>query len=643
LREPDPDAAATAAARLGGKPLETRYRIRLRSRFLLYFTTLIVAIMTLVMVGVEKRLGQMIVAQARKRGVAIARNLAAVSQASLVTYNYVALTQNAERAKREEEGIADVIILNKEQRIAAWSGHGDMQGAVLSDPVSLEAAAATRELVIPVELPRDDGSGTVDRALDISIPVYIEGSQEKWGTVRIRLLTEDMYRQIQETRLMLIGVGLAAVVLGMIGSFFLARRVTLPLQDLVSATVRASSGDMKTRIDIRTGDEIEELARNFDAMIRQLEANQAAIAELNRGLEEKVRIRTEDLQRANEELKKAYAERKQAETQLVLSEKMASLGQLVAGIAHEINTPSSAINAAIFNITGYLETLTRQLPQLAASGIPEALAPRFHQLMAKALAVDVTRRRSSTAEIRERSRALEAALEGGGFRSPRELALTFSRLSLHQELTEVVAAIGRDAPPLYVDFLENVGNLAIAVNDIRLSIEAITRMIKALKGYSHQDQAEMAEADIHDGIETTLTILRNQIKYGIVVERRYARLPRVTCNVNEINQVWTNIIHNAIQAMRGMGTLTIETTRKDGYVAVRISDTGPGIPPEIRSRIFDPFFTTKDQGEGSGLGLGIAQQIVQRHRGRIVVLSEPGSTSFEVLLPLQAQAAEAKA
>src|SRR6185295_9756283 len=122
---------------------------------------------------------------------------------------------------------------------------------------------------------------------------------------------------------------------------------------------------------------------------------------------------------------------------------------------------------------------------------------------------------------------------------------------------------------------------------------------KALKGYSHQDQAEMAEADIHDGIETTLTILRNQIKYGIVVERRYARLPRVTCNVNEINQVWTNIIHNAIQAMRGMGTLTIETTRKDGYVAVRISDTGPGIPPEIRSRIFDPFFTTKDQGEGS--------------------------------------------
>ena len=144
----------------------------------------------------------------------------------------------------------------------------------------------------------------------------------------------------------------------------------------------------------------------------------------------------------------------------------------------------------------------------------------------------------------------------------------------------------------------------------------------------------MAEADIHDGLETTLTILRNQIRYGIVVERRYGRLPPVVCNTNELNQVWTNVIHNAIQAMKGMGRLTIETAAAEGGVAVRISDTGPGIPESIRGRIFDPFFTTKDQGEGTGLGLGIAQQIVQRHRGQIRVESEPGRTCFEIRLPL---------
>jgi two-component system, NtrC family, sensor kinase len=221
------------------------------------------------------------------------------------------------------------------------------------------------------------------------------------------------------------------------------------------------------------------------------------------------------------------------------------------------------------------------------------------------------------------------------------MAVTFARLGLHTEVAEVLAG-ARDAgvrPPL--ELLGTAGSLALAVDDIRLSIDAITRMVKALRTYSHPDQAEMMEADVHEGIETTLTILRNQVKYGVVVERRYSRLPPVVCNTNELNQVWTNLIHNAIQAMNGMGRITIETYRKDDAVAVRITDTGPGIPDEMLGRIFDPFFTTKDQGEGTGLGLGIAHQIVERHRGRIEVESEPGRTSFEVLLPIGAPPAEA--
>jgi signal transduction histidine kinase len=315
----------------------------------------------------------------------------------------------------------------------------------------------------------------------------------------------------------------------------------------------------------------------------------------------------------------------------------------VAGIAHELNTPSSAISAAVFNLAAYLDVLTRQVPALSAQGVAPALVERFHRVIGLAFSAAFTRKRASTLEIRERSRALEGTLKSLGFVDPRELALTFARLGLQQEIAALAGLASAQPPPLFLSFLENVGNVAIAVNDIRLSIEAVTRMVKALKGYSHLDQAELGEADVHEGLETTLTILRSQLKYGVVVERRYAPLPAINCNINELNQVWTNLIHNAIQAMNGMGTLTIETSRKDRYLAVRITDSGPGIPESVRGRIFDPFFTTKEPGTGSGLGLGICQQIVERHRGRIVVDSEPGRTSFEVLLPFTQQAVEAGA
>jgi signal transduction histidine kinase len=301
-------------------------------------------------------------------------------------------------------------------------------------------------------------------------------------------------------------------------------------------------------------------------------------------------------------------------------------------VAHEINTPAAAIGAAAYNVASDLQGLARLVPALHDAGVPPELRGRFELLVERALSPDAARRRPGTGEIRQRVRALETLLAARGFARPRELAVSFARLGLHEELAELVEEAGA-GPGAHMDFLETVAGMALAVNDVRLSVESVTRLVRALKGYSRPEAAELAEADIHDGLETTLTILRNQIRYGVVVERKYARLPPVTCNVSELNQVWTNIIHNALQAMKGMGRITIETYAKDGHAAVRITDTGPGIPAEIRGRIFEPFFTTKDQGEGTGLGLGICQQIVARHNGRILVDSEPGRTSFEILIP----------
>ena len=442
-------------------------------------------------------------------------------------------------------------------------------------------------------------------------------------------------------RLVLIAVALLGLAFGAAGSYLLARRITRLLSLLTAGTRRAAADGPGSRLEARTGDEMEELSRVFDDVLGQVSANQRAVEELNRDLETKVRARTEDLEWTNAALLKAYEDRQQAEAQMILSEKMASLGQFVAGIAHEINTPSSAINAAIVNVVEGLQALARQVPLLAGEGPPPDLRAPFHGLVEKALSADFGRQRSSTVEIRQRTRELEAALLGLGLANPRELSLAYSRLGLQDDLRRLAqSGEGRLSAPALA-FLENAANLAIAASDIRVSIEAITRMVKALRHYSHLDRAEMAEADIHDGLETTLTILRNQIRYGIVVERRYSRLPPIVCNINELNQVWTNLIHNAIQAMNGVGRLVIETAATEDGVAVRITDTGPGIPDAIRGRIFDPFFTTKDQGEGTGLGLGIAQQIVQRHRGRIQVDSEPGRTCFEVRLPRAPLAASA--
>jgi signal transduction histidine kinase len=616
---------------------------RLQTRFIVYFTLLVVGLMIPVVVLVESRMGDVLEHLAEQRSLSIARNLAAVSQTSLVTYNYVALTQSAERAKRDEEGITDVIILNKEGRVAAFSGHPERQGTVLTDPVSQQAAASRVDLAIPADIPREDSPGSYERGLDVSVPVFVENSEEKWGTVRIRFSTEDMRRRIRDTRLVLLGVGLLAVGLGAVGSFFLARRVTEPLSNLVAGTIRAAAGDFDTRIEIRTGDEIEELAGTFNDMVAQVRANEVAIHDLNRDLEEKVRERTQALSSANESLMKAYAGLQRAESQMILREKMASLGQLVAGIAHEINTPSSAIAAAVANMIADLEGLPGQTRALVATGVPPTFESRLYDLAARVLTPDLRVRRASTSEIRERSRALEERLTAEGFERPRDTAITFARLGLQAELAELASAAGghAEAARPAIAFLHTLGNLGLAVSDMSVSTDAITRMVKALRSYSHPDQADMAEADIHDGIETTLTILRNQTKYGVVVERRYSRLPPVLCNVNELNQVWTNVIHNAIQAMNGMGRIIVETYRQDECVAVRITDNGPGIPDAIRGRIFDPFFTTKDQGEGTGLGLGIALQIVTRHEGRINVTSEPGRTSFEVVLPLRLVAATA--
>jgi len=178
------------------------------------------------------------------------------------------------------------------------------------------------------------------------------------------------------------------------------------------------------------------------------------------------------------------------------------------------------------------------------------------------------------------------------------------------------------------------------VGELHESTARISELVGAIKDYTHMDRASVEDVDVHDGIESTLTIMGHRLKQGrIAVERHYDRsLPFVTVHGSDLNQVWTNLIANALDALDGEGTITITTRRTGGGVVVEVSDDGPGIPAEVRSRIFEPFFTTKPVGAGTGLGLDISRRIVLSYRGTLTVNSRPGRTAFVVTLPTESSA-----
>ncbi|GAK49313.1 two-component sensor histidine kinase [Candidatus Moduliflexus flocculans] len=362
------------------------------------------------------------------------------------------------------------------------------------------------------------------------------------------------------------------------------------------------------------------------------------------------------LEQSNLELEKTITQLKNTQAQLVQSEKMASLGQLVAGVAHEINTPAGAINAATSNMMAALASIEESFRQLMREPLPPDAQAMLLNIISEFIG-SLEKERKSTVSLREDTRRYEQSLETSGLSNIRNIAKQMARFGLSEarnaDLLQLLRAYNSER---VLDFLEKCYKIVVASRDIKTSIHLITRIVNALKLYSRLDQAKVEEVDIHEGIETTMIILQSQFKYGIEVVKKFSDLPKIACYANELNQVWTNIIHNAIQAMKGQGMLTIETylspqddesdeaisaeisprltPSAERKIAVRITDTGPGIPLEIQGKIFDPYFTTKDQGEGSGLGLGIAQQIVERHHGEIRLTSRPGQTSFEVLLPI---------
>ncbi|MEG3436830.1 response regulator [Pannus brasiliensis CCIBt3594] len=340
-----------------------------------------------------------------------------------------------------------------------------------------------------------------------------------------------------------------------------------------------------------------------------------------------------NLARQAEHLTDAIQELERTRDQLIHSEKMAALGQLIAGIAHEINTPMGAIRSSVENLTVFFEENLVRLPTFFQD-ISIEERDYITRLIENYAAVP---QNYSTREKRQFKRAIIGELETLGVEKAEAIADTLVDLGVYdrERLEPFIPLVTRESAEKIIDTAYQLTTLQTSAKTIKIAAEKATKIVFALRNYTRYEQkGEPLLSNLVEGIETVLTLYHNQLKQGVEINREYRDTPNILCYPDELNQVWTNLISNALQAMKNKGVLTLGVERLDREIQVTIADNGAGIPLEIQSRVFDPFFTTKPVGEGTGLGLDIARKIVEKHRGKMTLDSIPGRTTFTVSLPI---------
>jgi signal transduction histidine kinase len=315
-------------------------------------------------------------------------------------------------------------------------------------------------------------------------------------------------------------------------------------------------------------------------------------------------------------------------------DRLVSLGKLSAGLAHELNNPASAAKRAASQLRQILTKIRNASLELGKRDLSLAQKSEIEKLEASFTQQDVVPPDALT--INDLEDQIDSLLRSHGQNDLWMLAAGLARRNIKPEVVEsLFANLDRDTARAALVRIAASVEVASLLHEIESSTSRISDLVGAIKEYTHMDQSPVQNVDVIKSLETTLTILNHKLKRGVVVQRDYQRIPLLVNSFgSELNQVWTNIIDNAIDAMHGKGELRVRTYRDDGCVVVEIGDNGPGIPEEVQPHIFEPFFTTKGVGEGTGLGLDTVQRIVKKHRGNIQVNSRPGDTRFQIWLPM---------
>ncbi len=322
-------------------------------------------------------------------------------------------------------------------------------------------------------------------------------------------------------------------------------------------------------------------------------------------------------------------------------ERLESLGTMAAGLAHELNNPAAAARRAASDMAEALQTLSTTIGEFVEAGISRETAEQLVHLQREALARAESRTALDTLDAADAEEELLEALEDLGIEEAWRHAEPLAAAGVDREWLERLSGLAGPALQSAVSWVS--ASLAARALGAELceSTDRMSRLVGAVKAYSYMDRGELVEVDVHEGLETTLVVLGHKLKHTeIEIVREYDRtLPKLTVWGSELNQVWTNLLDNAIDALGTRGTITIRTRLDGDCVEVEVSDDGPGMSPDTVDRAFDPFFTTKGVGSGTGLGLDTARRIVvERHDGSISVTSAPGETTFTVRLPLRASA-----
>jgi PAS domain S-box-containing protein len=628
----------------------------LRTKLVLSTVCLVVFLTALVMFVVEYRERKAIEAQVRKRGMTIARNLAALSSNALVAYNFVLLEQHVERIANEDD-ILYVIILDREGRVAAHSEQGDLQGARLTDTMTQNALQA-REPLIQSGIRPQQGRKDQVSFLDVAIPVFPSVEHDKWGTVRVGISLAAMHGEIRRTRLTIAMLGLGAALFGCIAAWVLARRITLPLAKLRTGALAVAGGDLSHRIQMASADEIGEVARAFNRMTSDLQTQQAALQQVNRELDERLK-EVLALEQYNERV----------------------LSSMTNGLV-TLNLEGRVVkwNEMAAHITGYqVDDVEGKLCEEAFAHNPVFTRVLMDGLQGKGVSWDRSMIfvRPDTREVPlEINTSLLEAESGhitgvlGVFRDlslVRELEQRLRRADRLATVGHMAAMVAHEiknplvALKTFVDMVprraKDPAFLARFQEIVPKEVDRVNAIMEDLLELSRPPRLSLRLIQVEDVIARCIALYEQQATdSGVpIVQELAPGLPQVRADPEHLLRALGNLTLNAIQAMTAGGKLTIRTgtgvpwqlARTDAtghvdstsptdmsqpFVFIAVSDTGTGITPAQLDSLFTPFFTTKEKG--NGLGLALTHKIIEEHHGHLHVESQFGvGSTFTILLP----------